>query len=65
MAFHDIWEQAEVFTNLRDPELLEGKCGVCEFKQVCLGCRARAFGITHNYLAEEPFCIYEPRAPVN
>ncbi len=64
-AFHDIWEQAEVFTNLRDPELLEGKCGVCEFKQVCLGCRARAFGITHNYLAEEPFCIYEPRAPVH
>ncbi len=60
-AFHDIWEHAEVFSELRDPSLLEGKCGRCEYKQVCLGCRARAYGITQNYLAEEPFCIYQPR----
>ena len=44
-----------------DPDLLEGKCGICEFKQLCLGCRARAYGITNNYLAEEPFCVYQPR----
>ncbi len=60
--FRDIWENAEVFHALRDPDLLEGKCGICEFKQVCLGCRARAYGMGGNYLAEEPFCIYEPRS---
>ena len=59
--FHDVWEKAEVFAALRDPERLEGKCGLCEFKHVCLGCRARAYGMTNNYLAEEPFCIYQPR----
>jgi heme b synthase len=61
-AFSDIWRNAPVLNELRDPDLLEGKCGICEFKQVCLGCRARAYGITHDYLAEEPFCIYQPRA---
>ena len=38
-----------------------GKCGVCEFKQLCSGCRARAYGMTADYLAEEPFCTYTPR----
>lgn len=58
--FHDIWENGRVFADLRDPNLLGGKCGACEFKQICLGCRARAYGITRDYLAEEPFCIYQP-----
>ncbi len=58
----EIWERSEVFSRLRDVEQLEGKCGLCEFKKVCLGCRARAFYATHgNYMAEEPHCIYEPR----
>jgi radical SAM protein with 4Fe4S-binding SPASM domain len=58
----EIWEHSEVFERLRDVEQLEGKCGLCEFKKVCLGCRARAFYATHgNYMAEEPHCIYEPR----
>jgi len=58
----DIWEHSEVFSRLRDVEQLEGKCGLCEFKKVCLGCRARAFYATRgNYMAEEPHCIYEPR----
>jgi len=59
--FRDIWEKAEVFEALRDPNRLEGKCGLCEFRFVCLGCRARAYGMTGDYLAEEPFCIYQPR----
>ena len=58
--FRDIWENAEIFGILRDPDKLEGKCGCCEFKQVCMGCRARAFGMTGNYLDEEPFCVYQP-----
>ena len=56
----EIWERSEVFSALRDPELLQGKCGRCEFKRICGGCRARAYGMTGNYLDEEPFCVYEP-----
>jgi radical SAM protein with 4Fe4S-binding SPASM domain len=59
-SFKEIWESAEVFQTLRDTSNLEGKCGYCEFRNVCLGCRARAYGMTGNYLGEEPFCIYEP-----
>ena len=58
--FKDIWENSEVFKNLRDPDLLLGKCGICEYKKVCEGCRARAFFEKGNYLEEEPYCIYEP-----
>lgn len=57
----DIWENSEVFARLRDVEQLEGKCGLCEFKKICLGCRARAFFASGNYMAEEPFCVYEPK----
>jgi radical SAM protein with 4Fe4S-binding SPASM domain len=60
--FRQIWEQSPLFADLRQPELLGGKCGVCEFKRICSGCRARAFGMTNDYLGEEPFCTYEPRA---
>jgi radical SAM protein with 4Fe4S-binding SPASM domain len=60
-SFAEIWRDAEVFNKLRDPGNLEGKCGCCEFRNVCMGCRARAFAATGNYLDEEPFCIYQPR----
>jgi radical SAM protein with 4Fe4S-binding SPASM domain len=50
---------------MRDLDNLEGKCGCCEFKQVCMGCRARAYGMTGDFLAEEPFCTYEPRAVIH
>jgi radical SAM protein with 4Fe4S-binding SPASM domain len=62
--FRAIWEGSAVFADLRDPDLLGGKCGLCEFKRVCGGCRARAFGMTHEYLDEEPFCTYEPAVMV-
>jgi heme b synthase len=60
--FRSIWEHAPLFTELRDPDALGGKCGLCEFKKVCGGCRARAYGMTLDHLGEEPFCTYEPRA---
>lgn len=59
-SFRAIWDNAEIFQTLRDTGKLEGKCGYCEYKNVCLGCRARAYGVTGNYLDEEPFCIYQP-----
>lgn len=59
-AFGDIWQHSPLFAEMRDPDLLGGKCGVCQFKTLCSGCRARAYGMTGDYLAEEPFCAYEP-----
>ncbi|MBI5032846.1 MAG: radical SAM protein [Chloroflexi bacterium] len=60
-GFREIWQDSTLFNELRNPSLLGGKCGACEFKQVCSGCRARAYGTTQEYLGEEPFCTYVPR----
>jgi heme b synthase len=60
--FGDIWESSPLFGQLRDVDALEGKCGICQFKKVCSGCRARSYGVTGNYMAEEPFCAYEPES---
>lgn len=57
----DILEKSPLLRDLRDPDLLEGKCGFCEYRNVCAGCRARAYGVTGNYLDEEPMCVYSPR----
>jgi len=62
-AFADIWRDSEVFAALRDYDGLLGKCGRCEFKGVCGGCRARAYALTGNYLAAEPACTYRPEPP--
>ena len=58
--FKDVWENSPVFNQLRNLDNLENKCGICEFKRVCGGCRARAYEATGNYLAEEPLCSYQP-----
>jgi heme b synthase len=55
-----IWKESEHLLRLRDLSQYEGKCGGCEFRRVCGGCRARAFEATGNYLTEEPLCIYQP-----
>lgn len=60
-SFREIWQDSPLFAELRNPELLKGKCGICEFKRVCSGCRARAYGMAGDYLGEEPFCTYQPR----
>ncbi len=61
LSFEKIWNESKLFSDLRNPDALGGKCGVCEFRKVCGGCRARAFAMTGDYMDEEPFCIYEPR----
>jgi len=60
-SFGKIWEDSTVFNDLRDLSRYRGKCGQCEFIKVCGGCRARAYEITGDYLAEEPFCVYNPK----
>ena len=59
--FREIWENSSLFTELRDLDNLRGKCGVCEYKTYCAGCRARAYYATGDYLAEEPYCMYIPK----
>lgn len=61
LDFRKIWETSAVFLAMRDVDSYHGKCGLCEYRRVCGGCRARAFAMTDDYLAEEPFCIYQPR----
>jgi heme b synthase len=60
-SFKDVWENSQVFNELRDMDNLENKCGICEFKRVCGGCRARAYEATGSYLEEEPLCSYQPK----
>lgn len=59
--FKDVWNNSEVFKTLRNEDNLQGKCGYCEFRRVCMGCRARAYGCTGNYLGPEPYCVFEPK----
>jgi radical SAM protein len=56
----DIYRHSPLFVSLRDTDQLGGKCGVCEFREVCGGSRARAFALTGDPLAEEPCCVYQP-----
>jgi len=57
----DIYRHSPLFTALRDTARLQGKCGVCEFKEICGGSRARAYALTGDPFTEEPCCIYQPR----
>jgi radical SAM protein with 4Fe4S-binding SPASM domain len=58
--FREIWESSPLFLELRDFERYKGRCGSCEYLNVCGGCRARAEAIHGDRLAEEPFCDYVP-----
>lgn len=59
-SFSHIWQNAEVFLQLRDRSNLKGRCGRCEFNEMCGGCRCRAFAAFGDYLQEDPACNYQP-----
>lgn len=56
----DIYQSAPLFRTLRDTSLLKGRCGICPFKGICGGSRARAYAMTGDYLAEDACCLYRP-----
>lgn len=58
----DVYQRSSIFTRLRQPDQLKGKCGVCEYRTVCGGSRARAYALTRDPLAAEPDCQYLPLA---
>jgi len=57
----EIYRDAPIFKALRDTKRLEGKCGACEYKEICGGSRARAYALTGDPLSQEPCCIYQPK----
>ena len=77
VQFKDIWAKSEVLNALRNFDNLKGKCGLCQHRSICGGCRARAYGITSycggttvgnrelkdtgDFLAEDPWCNYQPQ----
>jgi radical SAM protein len=58
-----LYRNSPLFRVLRDPDQLQGRCGRCEFREVCGGSRSRSYALTGDVLAEDPACIYNPKAP--
>jgi radical SAM protein with 4Fe4S-binding SPASM domain len=56
----EIYREAALMRGLRDPDRLGGRCGRCEFRAVCGGSRSRAYAMTGDWFAEEPWCGYRP-----
>ena len=59
-TFGQIWHDSQLFRQLRDLNAIKGKCGICEYKSICGGCRARAYESTGDYLEAEPYCVHRP-----
>lgn len=59
-SFKTIWHESDLFLQLRDFKGYKDNCGRCEYTNVCGGCRARAYAMTGDYLAQEPLCSYVP-----
>lgn len=58
----DVYRDSPLFRTLRNADNLRGKCGECEFRNLCGGSRSRSFALTGDYLAEDPRCIHQPKA---
>ncbi|HSB74595.1 MAG TPA: TIGR04053 family radical SAM/SPASM domain-containing protein [Terriglobales bacterium] len=58
----ELYRRSPLFVALRDSANLKGKCGVCEFREVCGGSRARAYAVSGDMFGEEPNCVYQPPA---
>ena len=55
-----IYRESPLFKELRNVSLLKGKCGCCEYNEICGGSRSRAYAMAGDYLAEDPCCSYQP-----
>jgi AdoMet-dependent heme synthase len=55
-----IYRESPLFLDLRRPAGYEGICGICEYNAICGGSRSRAYAMTGNYLASDPWCAYRP-----
>ena len=61
----ELWDEvqkSDFYRRLRDPNNLKGKCGVCEYREICGGCRTRAYAYTGDYFESDQACAYTPKA---
>jgi radical SAM protein len=58
----EVYRHSNLFTDLRSPDKIKGRCGICEYRDVCGGQRGRAYGVTGDYLETDPACSYIPQA---
>src|SRR4029450_2169965 len=56
----DLWTSSELFTGIRGRASLGGRCGECEMNAHCGGCRARAYGVAGDLMAQDPPCTHPP-----
>lgn len=56
----EIYRDHKVFRLLRDTDQLLGKCGICEYRTICAGSRSRAYAMSGDIMAPEPYCVYQP-----
>ena len=56
----DVYRNSDLFRSLRDTSQRGGKCGICEYRNICGGSRSRAYALTGDFLAEDPRCVYQP-----
>lgn len=61
-TFLQIWRSSALFHKLRDVEEYKGRCGHCDFFETCGGCRARALAVSGDFMADDTYCSYQPRA---
>lgn len=64
LPLREIYRSSPLFQELRDPNRLKGRCGRCRYRRLCGGSRSRAFALSGDYLAEDPFCAYLPHDPL-
>jgi radical SAM protein len=57
----DVYRHAQLFMDLRDPDKIKGRCGICVYRDLCGGQRGRAYGMTGDYLESDPACVYVPQ----
>jgi radical SAM protein len=60
----EVYRHSQIFKDLRTPSKIKGKCGVCEYRDVCGGQRGRAYGVTGDYMETDPACAYTPVQPL-
>ena len=62
-SFREVWEESALFASIRTRSF-NGKCGTCEYREVCGGCRARAFANTGDVMGPDNSCSYEPEGTI-
>lgn len=65
MSVAEAYRSSDLFRRLRAPDLLGGRCGRCEYRHICGGSRSRAYALTGDPFATDPWCTYQPPFPVS